>query len=158
MASNNNWIQQAVRRSPLQGQRQIVALTILGVFMGVIIGGLYLSNVAETSTQGRRLEDLLAQRDRLEQTNEQLRVEIAELRSVPRLLAEAEALSFRQATPAEVEYLVVDGYNPQRERTVAPIREEEETLPVYDETFQGWLRQQWDQLGRQFSDFNELGE
>jgi hypothetical protein len=158
MASRDGWIQQAVRRSPLQGQRQILALAIMGVMMGVVIGALYLSNVADTSTTGRELELLLEQRDRLEQTNEQLRVEIAEMRSVPRLLARAEALGFREATPAEVEYLVVDGYNPRRARTVAPIEEEAEMLPVYDETFGGWLQQQADQLARQFQEFNQLGE
>jgi cell division protein FtsL len=156
--ARNDWIQQAVRRTPLRGQRQVVALAVLGVFMGVIIGALYLSNVAETSTTGRELEALLAERDRLEQANEQLRVEIAELRSVPRLLARAEELGFREALPVEVEYLVVDGYNPQRARTVAPIEEEQETLPTYDETFRGWLRQQADRLAQQFREFNQLGE
>jgi cell division protein FtsL len=159
MASDSqSWIRQAVRRSPLRGQRQIVALAILGVFMGVIIGALYLSNVADMSTTGRELEILLLERDRLQQRNEQLRVQISELRSVPRLLARAEELGFRQASPAEVEYLVVEGYNPQRARTVAPIQPDEETLPEYDETFGGWVRQQTDQLRRQFNQFNQLGD
>lgn len=127
--------------------------------MAVIIGALYLSNVADTSTIGRELESLLAQRDQLEQTNEQLRVEIAELRSVPRLLARAESLGFRDASANEVEYLAVDGYSPARNRTVAPIREEApSTLPAYDETFMGWLQQQADDLAQQFSTFNQLAE
>lgn len=155
---SENWIQQAVRRSPLQGQRQVIALTLLGLIMAVVIGALYLSNVAETSTTGRQLEALLMERDQLEQTNEQLRIEIASLRSVPRLLARAEELGFRNATPPDVEYLIVEGYSPQRERTVAPIREDGEMLPVYDETFMGWLQQQADQLSRQFSAYNQLSE
>lgn len=155
----DNWIQQAVRRtSPFQGGRQVVALTILGLIMAVVIGALYLSNVAETSTTGRQLEALLAERDQLEQTNEQLRVEIAELRSVPRLLARAEELGFRNASPQEVEYLIVQGYNPQRERTVAPLREDDSVVLEYDETFIGWLQQQADRLSRQFNDYNQLSE
>lgn len=156
MANRNSWIQQAVRRSPLQGKRQIFTLTLLGLFMAVVIGALYLSNVAETSTTGRRLEALIAERDRLEQTNEQLRLEIAELRSVPRLLARAEELGFRNARADEVEYLVVRGYNPQRERTVAPLRQETESVFEYDETFIGWLQQRFDELAVQFNDFNQL--
>ncbi len=154
--ADNNWLQQAVRRSPLQGQQQIFALVMLALFMAVIIGALYLSNVAETSTTGRELEALLAERDRLEQTNEQLRIEISQLRSVPRLISRAEELGFRKASSNEVEYLVVQGYRPPESFTVAP-REDTETdsLPQYDETFMGWLQQQADSLSRQFQTFNE---
>ncbi|MEM6284439.1 MAG: hypothetical protein AAF787_19765 [Chloroflexota bacterium] len=155
MSNNSNWIQQAVRRTPLQGQQQVFALIALALFMAVVIGALYLSNVADTSTTGRELEALIAERDQLEQTNEELRVEIAELRSVPRLIARAEELGFRQAAASEVEYLVVQGYNPQRGLTVAPIEEETEQLPVYDETLMGWLQQQADSLSRQFNEFNQ---
>jgi cell division protein FtsL len=154
MANRETWVQQAVRRSPLQGQQQILGLAVLGTLMAVIIGALYLSNVAEMSTIGRQLEVLLTERDELEQTNEQLRVQIAELRSVPRLLARAEELGFRNATGNEVEYLIVEGYNPQRERTVAPIDAPQTTLPEYDETFRGWLQQQIDRLSRQFATYN----
>jgi cell division protein FtsL len=154
--ASGNWFQQAVRRSPLRGRRQIFTLTLLGLFMALVIGALYLSNVADTSQTGRRLENLLAQRDQLEQTNERLRVEIAELRSVPRLIARAEELGFRNATANEVEYLIVRGYNPLRERTVAPIREDEAQQYQYDETFMGWLEQRFDDLSRQFNDFNSL--
>ncbi|MEL6268724.1 MAG: hypothetical protein AAFV33_01265 [Chloroflexota bacterium] len=155
MSNNPNWIQQAVRRTPLQGQQQVFALIVLALFMAVVIGALYLSNVADTSTTGRELEALIAERDQLEQSNEELRVEIAELRSVPRLIARAEELGFRQAAASEVEYLVVQGYTPQRGLTVAPIEEEEEQLPVYDETLMGWLQQRADALSRQFNEFNQ---
>ncbi|MFZ4814629.1 MAG: hypothetical protein ACOYL5_08845 [Phototrophicaceae bacterium] len=149
------WIQQAVRRAPFRDRREIFWLTVLAMFMAIVIGALYLSNVAETSTIGRQLEVLIEEQERLEQENEELRIEIAELRSVPRLLARAEALGFRQAVSSEVEYLIVAGYSPQRERTVAPIRDEDaEPIPVYDETLIGWLRQQVDTLGRQFAQFN----
>lgn len=155
-----DWIGQAVQRGPWESQRQAIILAILALFVALIIGALYLSQVADTSTTGRQLEVLLLERDRLEQTNEQLRVEIAELRSVPRLLSEAEQLGFQPATRERIEYLIVEGYNPARSRTVAPIREEtdQDTLPAYDETFTGWLRQQVDDLRGQFEDFNSLAE
>ncbi len=154
MGMGKNWVQQAVRRSPLRGQQQVFGLILLALFMAVIVGALYLSNVADTSTTGRQLEALLVERDQLEQTNEQLRVEIAELRSVPRLIARAEELGFRQAGSAAVEYLVVQGYNPQRSRTVAPLDEPEADALTYDETFIGWLQQRADELSQQFSNYN----
>lgn len=150
----SNWFQQAVRRSPLRGQRQIFVLILLALFMSVVIGALYLSNVADTSTTGREIETLLVERDQLEQTNEQLRIEIAELRSVPRLIARAEELGFRRAARGEVEYLVVQGYTPQRGRTVAPLEEGADTPPEYDETLMGWLQQRADELATQFSEYN----
>lgn len=152
----SRWIQQAVRRSPLQGQRQIIALTLLGVFMAVVIGALYLSNVADTSTMGRQLEALLQERDRLEQRNEQLRIEISELRSVPRLLSRAEALGFQNAGADEVEYLLVDGYRPPQPINAAVVESVSTPVPTYDETLIGWLQQQYDQLALQFQNYNRL--
>jgi cell division protein FtsL len=155
----SNWFRQAVRRSPLRGQRQIFLLILLALFMSVVIGALYLSNVADTSTTGRQIEALLVERDQLEQTNEQLRIEIAELRSVPRLISRAEELGFRRAARGEVEYLVVQGYRPQQGRTVAPVQDGANTPPDYDETFMGWLQQQADHLSAQFNDYNDtLGD
>ena len=154
----SNWFQQAVRRSPLHGRQQVFFLILMALFMTVVIGALYLSNVADTSTTGRQLEVLLAERDQLEQTNEQLRIEIAELRSVPRLIARAEELGFRGAAGSEVEYLIVQGYNPLRARTVAPIDEASNDLPTYDETFIGWLQQKADELSQQFNEYNRTGE
>lgn len=153
--AGGNWIQQAVRRSPLQRQREVFGLILMALIMTVIIAALYLSNVADTSTTGRQLEVLIEERDQLAQTNEQLRVEIAELRSVPRLIARAEELGFRQAGNGEVEYLVVDGYNPLRARTVAPLEDEDDETLTYDETFIGWLQQQVNDLSQQFSTYNQ---
>ena len=47
-------------------------------------------------------------RDDLEQQNEQLRAEIAALRSVPRLIDEAQDLGFHNAKQDEVDYIVVE--------------------------------------------------
>ena len=153
---SQNWLQHALRRRSWQVQRQAVALGALGLFVAIIIGALYLAQASSLSTLGRQLENLIAERNRLEQTNEQLRAEIAQLRSVPRLLARAQELGFVPATRDQIEYLVIDGYNPNRSQTVAPVQaeEDEEPLPVYDETFIGWLQQQWDSFQDQFESFS----
>ena len=80
-----NWFEHTFKRRPLRNQRQAVALVTLSFFVAIIIGALYLAQAANVSTTGRQLEDLILQRNQLEQSNEQLRAEIARLQSVPRL-------------------------------------------------------------------------
>ena len=87
--------------------------------------------------------------------NEQLRVEIASLKTIPRLLDRAQQLGYRYANPSEVQYMVIDGYNPNRDQTVVDLetRDTEASAPQYEETFGGWLQQQFDSLSRQFEGF-----
>ncbi|MCU0512231.1 MAG: hypothetical protein MUE40_06640 [Anaerolineae bacterium] len=148
-------VQHTFERMSLRPQNQVAALGILGVMIMLIFSGIYLSQVASFATTNRQIEEAIAERDRLERTNEQLRAQIAELETIPRLLARAEALGFRAATSSDIEFIVVDGYNPDRARTVVPISLEADTAPVaqYDETFSGWVQQQWDALRRQFDGF-----
>jgi hypothetical protein len=148
-----NSFQQAIRRSGWRPQRQAVTLGILGVFLAVVMGALYLSQVATEATRGREMRDLIIRRDELERTNESLRVEIAELQSLARLRTRATELGFVPAGQADQLYVVVDGYNPNRAQTVAPLQEMDDTLPQYSETFGGWLQQQLDGLRQQFEAF-----
>ena len=153
-------IRHTLQRTGWRPQNQAVALAALGLFIALIIGALYLSQVATNATTGRQLADLLEERNELQSMNEQLRAEIGELKSVPRLLARARELGFVQAGQDSIEYLVIDGYNPERAGTVAPVEDEadEEDLPEYDESFGGWLRQQWDLLRSQFRGFGSRDE
>jgi hypothetical protein len=148
----DNWFEHALRRAKWQPQRQVVALGALGFFIALILGALYLSQVAAEVTMNRHLTDLLEVRDELERNNEQLRAEIAGLRSVPALRARAIALGFSDAQRGQIEYLPVQGYNPQRADTVAPIGLEGGEPSVYDETFAGWIQQQWEALQDSLND------
>jgi hypothetical protein len=141
-------------------QRQAVALVGLGLFIAVIIGALYLAQSTSLSTLGRQLEDQIAKRNQLEQTNEQLRAEIAELRTVSRLLARAHDLGFVDSGQANIEYLVVSGYNPTRGETATgpTVTDDQPDVPAYDETFIGWLQQQWDAFTSQLQSFSSGGE
>lgn len=153
-----NWIGHTLRRTGWQPQRQAVALATVGIIVSIIIGALYLSQAASTSTLGRQLEELIALRNELEQTNEQLRAEIAQLQSVPRLRARAQELGFELASRDEIEYLTIDGYNPNRAQIVTRAETQPDTVPTYDETFGGWLQQQWDMLTGQFDQFTSQNE
>lgn len=150
---SSNWFEHAIRRTGWRPERQVVALATLGFFIALILGALYLSQVAREATINRALGELLAERDELERANEQLRAQIGGLKAVPRLLQRAQELGFVTAGSGNIEYLVVEGYNPGRVDTVAPVQENPpELIARYDETFTGWLAQQWEQL-RQAFDF-----
>jgi cell division protein FtsB len=152
---NRNWLQHALEDTPWRLQRQVVALAGLGFFVAIIIGALYLAQSASVATLGRQLEALIAKRNDLEQTNEQLRAEIASYRTVSRLLARARELGFEEADENQILYLYVPGYNPNRGEVAAtPAPQQTKPLPTYDESFVGWLQQQWDNLRRQFQGFS----
>jgi hypothetical protein len=153
-----NWFQHTFRRQQFQPQNQAVALAVLGIVITLILGTLYLSQVASFAITNREIKDLIAQRDELELTNEQLIAEVASYRTVPRLLARAQEIGFRQATNADIEYLVVEGYNPNRTLTIvetSSVNDELEIFPIYDETFSGWLEQQFSILRDQFEEFGK---
>lgn len=141
-----NWFNHALRRAPWRSQRQATALITLGFFVTLIIGGLYLSQAASASTTGRQLELLITQRNQLEQYNEQLRAEIARLRTVSRLRDRARQLGFVDAGREQIEYMVVPGYTPRRQQEALVQQQTirtEPTTPVYEESFSDWLQQQW---------------
>ena len=139
------WFDHALRRTGWQPQRQVVALATLGFFIALILGVLYLSQVASDAATNRRVAAMLAERDELERVNEQIRTDIAELTSVPNLYARAVQLGFSVVAGGHLEYLVVPGYAPEQVDTVAPIEAEQPgNRVVYDETFTDWVRRQWD--------------
>ncbi len=155
---SNSWLDHALRRTPWRSQRQAFALAALGFFVALIIGALYLSQAAAVATTGRQLETLIAERNALEQANEQLRAEIASLRSVPRLQQRARELGFDLAGREDIEYLVIDGYNPDRAREPIRLEVQTDAVPMYDETFTGWLQQQWDAFAGQLNRPESTGE
>lgn len=155
---SGQWLGHALRRTRWRPRREAVALATLGIVVGIIIGALYLAQAASTSTLGRQLEDLITVRNQLEQENERLRAEIANLQGVPRLLARAQELGFTLAGRAQIEYLVIEGYNPNRNQIVTQAEVNHgAALPVYDESFSGWLQQQFDRLSGQFESFTSQG-
>jgi hypothetical protein len=159
MSQNNSPIppgwQHTLRTAPWRRQSQFAAIVALVLIVAIIIGALYLAQVTTISTTGRQNEELRVYRDRLVRENEQIRADIADLRSIPRLLRRAQELGFTYAGTAQIEYLIVDGYQPELVRSVAPLVAENEPLPVYDETFSGWLQQQWLNLTLQFEEWTE---
>lgn len=157
MIGRTSWLQHALKPTRWQPQRQMLALGTLGLFVAIIIGALYLNQSSTTSALGRQLEELIAVRDGLQRQNEQLRAEIANLQRVGRLLQRAEELGFIPARETDIQYIVVDGYNPDRQRDQAVVtpQPENQPLPQYDESFSGWVQQQLDALRAQIESFSQ---
>jgi hypothetical protein len=157
VTGRTSWLQHALKPTRWQPQRQMLALGTLGLFVAIIIGALYLNQSSTTSTLGRQLEELIAVRDSLQRQNEQLRAEIANLQRVGRLLQRAEELGFVPAAETDIQYIVVDGYNPDRVRAQAVItpQPDSQPLPQYDESFAGWVQQQFDALRAQIEGFSQ---
>lgn len=141
-----------VQRNEWRPTRGMIAVGTLALFVAIIIGALYLSQSASTSAVGRQLEAMVNERNELERQNEQLRAEIASLRGVGRLLTRAQELGFQQAGATDIDYIVVDGYVPERV-SIAAETKPEVAAPVYDESFTGWVQQQLDALRQQFEGF-----
>lgn len=146
-----NWFEHAFRRGGWRPERQVVALATLGAVIALLLGALYLFQVANEASVHGELRDLQTERDELERLNQELRSEIAGLTSVPNLQVRAREMGFHIATAGELEYLLVEGYNPLEVDTVAPvdvenIDDEGDTNDDYDATFLGWLGQQWDRV------------
>jgi hypothetical protein len=153
-SDRSQWIQHTLRSAPWRRQSQLATIMALMLIVAIIIGALYLAQVTTVATTGRQNEDLQDYRDRLVRENEEIRADIAALRSVPRLLRRAQELGFTYADRDRIEYLIVSGYIPEQLTSVAPLRPEDEAaLPLYDETFSGWLRQQWQNLVAQFEEW-----
>jgi len=146
------WIQQAFRQAPWRTQTQATSLVLAVVVIVVVIGALYLAQASRTATIGRRLQEMEAERQQLEQANAQLRAEIAGLQSVPRLISKAEELGYHTADSGQVEYLPVDVAPPLP--TANPLLEDSAAdVPRYDETLDSWLSEQLAAFRQQMSDF-----
>src|SRR5437868_5629755 len=141
-------LQQAMRPMPWRTQTQTAAIVALILIVAIIIGALYLAQATVTATTGRELEDLSKTRDYLQRGNEDVIAEIANKRSITNLQGRAQELGYLPITADQIEYLVVNGYAPNR-ATPTPEVTAQPTY-VYDETFTGWVQQQWDSLVKQF--------
>lgn len=149
---NPQWIQQAIRQAPWRTQTQATSLVLAVVVIVAVIGALYLAQASRTATIGRRLQEMEAERQQLEQANAQLRAEIAGLQSVPRLIGKAQELGFHTANSSQVEYMPVDVAPPRP--TASPLLETTlDEVPRYDETLDSWLSEQLAAFRQQMGDF-----
>ncbi len=131
----------AFKQAPWRSQTQAVAVLSITLLTAAVVGGFYLRVAARAATAGRDLQALEAQKTELLQSNDELRAQLAQLRSINRLAARAVALGFQPATGDQLEYLRVDSF-PQNVHLTPPPRAAE--LPPPPSTWQvatDWLKQ-----------------
>jgi hypothetical protein len=112
------------------GIQKLRARSALGValILGTLslLGWVYLTQASYVATTSRRLQELEGQKERIEQENWQLMVEIAELESVTRLASRAQELGFVMAYSDETEFLAVADTPPAQAR--APSADESDAV------------------------------
>jgi cell division protein FtsL len=88
------------------GSRAMFGVLIILVAFS-LLGWIYLTQASHVAMTSRRVQELEADKMRLQEENLQLMVEIAELESVTRLAARAEALGFVHMQAKDAEFLVI---------------------------------------------------
>jgi hypothetical protein len=111
----------AFKQAPWRTQTQAVAAWSVTLLVVMVLGGLYLTVASRAAAAGRDLQGLEARKTALILENQELRAELAELRSVDRLVKRALALGFQPAQVGQIEYLSVANY-PHVVTTSAPPR------------------------------------
>ncbi|MBI3160685.1 MAG: hypothetical protein HYZ26_13890 [Chloroflexi bacterium] len=113
---------QAYRQAPWRKQLQWIGLfAAVVVFLALVAGG-YLSVTARAAQAGRDVQRLQAQIRDLEQSNESLRTQLAELTSARLMEQRAEELGFVPASPQALTYIPVPGYGGRPGAALAPTR------------------------------------
>lgn len=148
-------IRQAVPQLPWRSPTQAVAIIVLIMIVAIFIGALYLAQATVTATTGSSLLELQRTREFLQRAISDMQAQIAQQRNINTLRGRAQQLGFSAAGAQDLEYIVVEGYSPFR-ATPTPALLPTPTL-IYDETFEGWVRQQWDALLQQFEQWMNGG-
>ncbi len=120
----------AFKQAPWRTQTQAVAAWSVILLVVMVLGGLYLTVASRAAAAGRDLQSLEIRKAALALENDELRAELAELRSVNRMVERSLALGFQPAQPGQIEYLSVANYPhvvqtapPPRAAEVAPMPE-----------------------------------
>jgi hypothetical protein len=99
-------ISHCIKRDPnkLEGRATLGMLIMLVVLS--LLGWIYLTQASHVATTSRRIEELQADKVRLEQQNLELMVEIAELESIGRLVVRAQELGFTMVALDDADFVV----------------------------------------------------
>jgi hypothetical protein len=97
------WATHGIKRGRFETDRRTVGYGVLLLICLTVIAALYLMLVSRTAAQGRHIQQLQAEWFQMKRENEQLRVDLARVRSIERLRERAEAMGF--AIPEQVDFL-----------------------------------------------------
>jgi hypothetical protein len=100
-------VMRAFKQAPWRSQTQAFAAFSIVLVVVLALGGLYLSVAARAGTAGRDLQAYEAEKTELTQNINDLRADLAYLRSVGRLNARAQEMGFIPAQVDQVDYVGV---------------------------------------------------
>ncbi len=124
-------------RWKLESRATTVMLVVLGMLS--LLGWIYLSQASYVATTSRHVQQLEAEKARLQQENLELMAEIAELESVTRLTARAREMGLVMVAPEDVEFVVISDV-PAGGDELAGGSEEEGLLSIVAAQFEAWAR------------------
>ena len=131
----------AFRQAPWRSQTQAVAMLSITLLTAAVVGGFYLAVAARAATAGRDLQALEARKTELLQSNDELEAQLADLRSINRLAARAQALGFQPATGDELQYMRVDSFPKDVQLKPPPRATLPPPPPTTAQVLTDWLKQ-----------------
>lgn len=124
----------AFREAPVRTQVQVIAWVAVSLMGLLILGSLYLTVAASAATAGRDVQSFEIRKAELIIENNQLRAELAHLRSMTRMASRALELGFVPAQVEQMDYVLVANYPaPQASVPLSPsvtLSDTTSTLPA----------------------------
>lgn len=135
---------QATRQARWRSQLRSTGIVVLILSASLVVGAMYLAVNNKVAQVGRDVLELEGRRDQLLRDTAALQAELALAASPQKMMEAAEGLNFRPARPHEVQYLIVDGYQPpepfEAPRPPADSNQGSTMLsPAFTETLGDWL-------------------
>ncbi len=141
---------QAYQVTPWRRQAIWLGSFLLGLVSLALLASLYLSVISRAATLGREIQYMQAEIERTRRVNADLTVQLAALTAADTLQERAEKLGLVPASPEQIQYVVVPGYNGRAPVTLAPApTPPPQTLvhPDFSESLLDWVQRQFTTLG-----------
>ncbi len=135
---------QASKQAAWRIRARLTSGTVMWLIVLLVIGGVYMAVNAKMTRTGRDLLELEEDRTNLRRTNAELTSKLAALTAPDRMVELAAAMGFHPAGNDEVEYVLVEGYQPEGAFIAPrPVSWEDEVVvslsPAYSETLGQWF-------------------
>ena len=139
-------ITQAYSQAPWRKQVKYIIVALLMVVFAALVAGVYLSVTARAATYGREILMMQTKIDEQELVIADMKTQLADITSATAMEKRASGLGFQPIEKGQAEYILVPGYIPREELTLAPPPGPVTTVaaalpPGYTESLIDWIRQ-----------------
>jgi cell division protein FtsL len=111
--NNVTQIVQKVRQAPWRVQRQWIGLFLLALVLMAMVAGIYLNVTVRATLAGREIQALRNEITTNQRVDADLETQLAGLVSVEAMQQRAGAMGFQPASPENITYVAVPGYEAQ---------------------------------------------